>query len=77
MCLICSVTCVESTRPTAAHAGQLREVGELDALVRVCRLPMSSIEARVNTSEHDRVPSRTASAQGFQVRAKEGFLPVP
>jgi integrase len=52
------------------RTGQLLEMGELDALVRLCRLPMSDIEARVDTSPTGfrRAP---VPLESYRARAKE------
>jgi len=52
------------------RAGQLLELGELDALVSLCRLPMSAIEALVEASP---TGSRRAPVpfKSYRARAKE------
>ncbi|SAK86948.1 phage integrase [Caballeronia fortuita] len=51
------------------RAGRLLELGELDALVRLCRLPMSAIVARgdANSTGLRRAP---VSLEGYRARAK-------
>ncbi len=55
--------------------GQLLELGEVDALVQMCRLPMADIETPVNVS-----PTGTGRAvvslESFRARAKKGLPEV-
>ncbi|MBR8304697.1 MULTISPECIES: tyrosine-type recombinase/integrase [Burkholderia cepacia complex] len=58
------------------RAGQLLEMGELDALVRLCRLPMSAIVARGDrniTTGHRRAP---VTLEGYRARATNGIEEV-
>src|SRR5260370_22416459 len=55
--------------------GQLLELGEVDALVQMCRLPMADIDTPVNVS-----PTGTGRAggslDGFRARTKKGLPEV-
>ena len=55
--------------------GQLLELGELDALVQLCRLPISDIEAQVDASPT--APERTVvSIEHYRVRANRALSEV-
>ncbi|SOE57669.1 Site-specific recombinase XerD [Burkholderia sp. YR290] len=55
--------------------GQLLELGELDALVQLCRLPMSEIEAQVDASPT--APGRAAvSIESYRAKASRGLPEV-
>ncbi|MFY4698335.1 tyrosine-type recombinase/integrase [Burkholderia glumae] len=55
--------------------GQLLELGELDALVQLCRLPISDIEAQVDASPT--APERTVvSIENYRARANRALSEV-
>jgi integrase len=51
------------------RSGLLLEIGEIDALVRLCRLPMPNIEA-LDSMRAAPSPRATASLEAYRIRAK-------
>lgn len=55
--------------------GRLLELGELDALVQLCRLPMSDIETQIDASS-PRPVSEVVSLESYRAKAKKGLTEV-
>jgi len=55
--------------------GQLLELGELDALVQICRLPLADVELHANASSTESRPV-TASLETYRARAKKSAREV-
>lgn len=55
--------------------GQLLELGELDALVQMCRLPLSDVEAQLDACSTG-AERGAVSLESYRARAKKGALEV-
>lgn len=56
--------------------GRLLELGEIDALVQLCRLPMPEIEAQIDNTGSAKSARAVVSLEAYRARAKEARLEV-